>query len=120
LKYFYFLHRILIVVNHLIKTNFANGKQRTVTQCYPHINIWYCFYGFIGLIFGIIALVISKKSTDIYTANPELYYGYENLKAGRICAIIGIVLSSLYVLVLLAYVVFIGAMLLPWEELLNQ
>jgi len=79
-----------------------------------------CFcYGVLGLIFGIIALVISKKSTEIYTANPELYYGYENVKAGRICAIIGIVLSSLYLLLILGYIVLIGAML-PWGELLNQ
>lgn len=79
-----------------------------------------CFcYGVLGLIFGIIALVLAKKAIQLYNANPELYTGYENVKAGRICAIIGVVLSSLYFLVILAYLIFVGAMI-PWSEIINQ
>ncbi len=58
-----------------------------------------CCWGIVGLIFGIIAVVMAKKATDIYNANPEMYIGYQNVKAGRILAIIGICLSILALLV---------------------
>ena len=54
-----------------------------------------CCYGVLGVIFGIIALVMAKRATEIYNADPELYTGFENVKTGRILAIIGLVLSSL-------------------------
>lgn len=61
-----------------------------------------CCYGVVGLIFGIIAVVMAKKATDIYNANPEMYTGYQNVRTGKILGIIGIVLS---VLVLIANIV---------------
>jgi len=57
-----------------------------------------CCWGIIGLIFGIIALVMSKKATAIYLENPEQYSGYQNVKTGKILAIIGIILSFIYLI----------------------
>jgi hypothetical protein len=57
-----------------------------------------CCYGIAGIVFGIIALVMSKRAIEIYNADPELYTGYQNVKTGRILAIIGLVLSGLSVL----------------------
>ena len=57
-----------------------------------------CCYGIVGLILGIIALVLAKKDLVLYQENPELYANYSNLKIGRILAIIGIVLSAIYVI----------------------
>lgn len=54
-----------------------------------------CCYGLVGIIFGIIALVMAKRATALYNANPELYTGYNNVKTGKILAIIGLVLSVL-------------------------
>lgn len=62
-----------------------------------------CCYGVLGIIFGIITLVMSKRATEIYNANPEIYTDYNNVKTGRILAIIGLVLS---ILNLIASVVF--------------
>ena len=65
-----------------------------------------CFvFGLFGLIFGIVALVIQKKSTETYFLDPEMYTigSFNNLKAGKICAIIGTVLSGLHILFILAY-----------------
>jgi uncharacterized membrane protein (DUF441 family) len=58
--------------------------------------VFCCCYGIIGLTFGIIALYLSKQGIELYEVNPSLYtsVSYNNLKAGRVCAIIGIVLSS--------------------------
>lgn len=67
-----------------------------------------CCYGIVGLIFGIVALVMSKKAIDIYNANPEMYTGYQNVKTGRILAIIGIVLSALVIIANIAVLVIYG------------
>lgn len=92
----------------------------TLVLIFGIASIVTCFcYGILGLIFGVIALVLAKKAKDLYLADPELYLGYDNLKAGKICAIIGVTLSSLYLFVIIGYIIFMGAML-PWSEILNQ
>ena len=78
-------------------------------------------YGLIGLILGIIAVVLSSKSKRLYEANPGLYTmgSFNNLKAGRICGIIGICLSALYMVFLVVYIVLVGAAALtgmPWDR----
>ncbi len=42
---------------------------------------------------------------------------YKNMKAGRICAIIGTCLSALYFVIIVIYIAFVGAVLtgMPWE-----
>tara|TARA_Y100000589_G_scaffold102378_1_gene96494 strand:+ start:3963 stop:4301 length:339 start_codon:yes stop_codon:yes gene_type:complete len=65
------------------------------------ISVPSCFcYGIIGITTGIIALVLSKKGIEIYQNNPSKYKksSYNNLKAGRICAIVGMSLSLVYIL----------------------
>ncbi|RDK83477.1 hypothetical protein C8D94_10714 [Marinirhabdus gelatinilytica] len=48
---------------------------------------------------------MSKKATEVYLANPELYSGYQNVKTGKILAIIGIILNVIY----LGYVIYMFA-----------
>lgn len=66
-----------------------------------------CCWGIPGLIFGIIALILAKKAKAIYLAEPEIYTGYDNVKTGRILAIIGIIFSAVYlvtqIVILIAY-----------------
>ena len=68
----------------------------------------------LGLIFGIIGLVISKEGKQLYESNPDAYYGYGSLNAGRVLSIIGIVLSGIGVFVLLLWILgvatFVGAL----------
>ena len=78
------------------------------------ISIVTCFcYGIPGLICGIIALYLSGKDLKLYSLMPDLYTSasYSNLKAGRTCAIIGTILSGLYILFLILYFVIIGTVL---------
>lgn len=70
-------------------------------------------YGIFGIVLGIIALVLSNKDLRLYNANPELYTGIQNLRAGRTCGIIGLSIGSLFFLFLMAYLIFIGSVLLP-------
>lgn len=57
-----------------------------------------CCYGIFGLVFGIVAIVLANKSIAIYLAEPEKYSGYQNVQTGRILAIIGTILSGLYLI----------------------
>ena len=67
-----------------------------------------CCYGVIGLILGIIALILAKKDMALYKQEPERYSDYSNLNVGRICAIIGVVLSSFYLILNIVLFVTIG------------
>ncbi|SIT10119.1 hypothetical protein SAMN05421766_11026 [Zobellia uliginosa] len=67
-----------------------------------------CCYGILGLIFGIVALVLANKATSIYQENPENYTDYGNVKTGKILAIIGIVLSVLYLMMTIGMIAFFG------------
>jgi hypothetical protein len=65
------------------------------------VSIVGCFcYGIIGLGCGIAALVMASKSLAEYNQNPSGFTNasYNNAKAGRICAIIGTIISGLAVL----------------------
>ncbi len=69
------------------------------------ISIALCCTSIIGLALGIIALILGNKATKLYKDNPGAYTesSYKNVNAGRICAIIGLCLSGLY----LIYTIFI-------------
>ncbi len=71
------------------------------------LSLVFCFaYGFIGLILGIIALVMHKKDKELYLSNPKAYEAsFKNSNAGRICGLIGVILSSIYILILLIVVI---------------
>lgn len=76
-----------------------------------------CCYGVIGLILAIVALVLSKKDKVLYTLNMGAYTegSFKNLNAGRICAIIGLILN---ILMILFYIVIIAVF--GWATLSDQ
>jgi Flp pilus assembly pilin Flp len=89
------------------------------------LSIVFCWcWGIIGLILGIIAIVMAGKATQIYNNAPNTYSeaSFKNVKAGKICAIIGICLSAVYFVFLIIYFVIIGAALttMPWEAIINN
>jgi M penetrans paralogue family 26 len=59
-----------------------------------------CYFGLIGLALGIVAIFLYGKANTLYQQDPGAFTekSYKNLKAGRICAIIGVILSCLMVL----------------------
>ena len=69
-------------------------------------------YGLPGLVCGIIALVQSKRGLTAYEENPSLYKegSLKNLKAGKTCATIGVILSSIYFLIIIGYFITVGTL----------
>lgn len=86
------------------------------------ISIPTCFcWGIIGLVCGIIALVLASKGNALYKANPSGYTvsSYNNLKAGKVCGIIGVCLSGLYLLYVIFIIAIMGAAItaMPWQNM---
>ena len=88
------------------RRNLPNGTAVLVLGILSIITC--CCYGFIGLILGIIALVLANKDLKMYQENPELYLNYKNVSIGRILGIIGIVMSSLFLLLIIYVGLFVG------------
>jgi hypothetical protein len=92
--------------NHGVKVELPNA---TATLVLGILSIVFCFcYGIIGLILGIVALAISSGSMELYHENPHHFTvaSYNNLKAGRICSIIGVSISALFILIIAAVIIF--------------
>ncbi|WP_343531657.1 CCC motif membrane protein [Pedobacter sp.] len=81
-----------------------------------------CFYGLIGLALGIVALILSRKDRTNYFANMNYYTvsSYKNLSAGRVCAIIGLILSAITVFVCIVFAIFYGFNTLTDQEALKE
>ena len=78
-----------------------------------------CFYG-IGLILGVIAIVLASKATKLYAENPDNYSGYSNVKTGKILAIIGVVLSLIYIILLVWVIMTFGWDTMQDQELMQE
>ena len=93
------------------------------------LSIIFCWCsGIIGLILGIVGLILGTKSKKLYREDPDRYSlsSYKNLNAGYICALIGTIISGLFLLIIISTIIFglaIGTTILPflpWEEILNN
>ena len=82
--------------------------------------------GFIGLVLGIVAVVMSSKAIETYQQNPQAYSegSFKNVNGGRICGIIGIIVNGVLIIFGIIYLIVAGAFLttlfstFPWEDYL--
>ena len=85
-----------------------------------------CCYGIVGIISAVVALILAKNAENLYVGNPENYLvsSYKNLKAGKTCAIIGLILSVLYLIFVIFAIAMFGIKALSdpqaLQELLQQ
>ncbi|MEO5892195.1 MAG: CCC motif membrane protein [Ferruginibacter sp.] len=97
--------------NQNIQQNLPNATGALVLGIISIVGS-FC-YGIVGLICGIIGLVLANKDRKLYKETPELYSqsSFSTSNAGRTCSIIGLVLSSLIIVVVIFYIVLIGTMI---------
>ncbi|HRZ43418.1 MAG TPA: CCC motif membrane protein [Bacteroidales bacterium] len=84
------------------------------------LSIVTCFcYGIPGMVLAIIALVLAGKANTLVNAQPERYTisSVKNFKAGRVCAIIGLVLSILYLIFVIIYIAMLGTLVMNPEAI---
>jgi hypothetical protein len=76
------------------------------------------FYGIMGVILGTIGLVLANKDLTLHRNMPERYTvaSYNNLKAGRICSIIGLSLGALFLVFAIIFVFFVVNNAFPFRR----
>lgn len=81
-----------------------------------------CCYGVPGLILGIIGLVLGNKDRRLYRESPGFYTenSYKNSKAGRVCSIIALILSALFVLLIIGMIIIFGFAALQNPEAMKE
>ena len=114
-------------INQQINQQFGNSGQvpipnSTGVLVLGIISIALCWcYGIVALTCGIIAIVLANKGKALYDANPSAYTlsSFNNLKGGKICAIIGLCLGALYLIFIVVYLVILGTAfsMLPWQNM---
>lgn len=67
------------------------------------------FYGIISFVLAIIGLSMGAKGKKLYLENPGYYLesSYKNLKAGHTMSIIGLILSSFWLVFIIIYIAII-------------
>ena len=78
------------------------------------LSVWYV--SILGVVLSVIALVLAKKDLALYTSNRSqfTYSSYKKLKAGRVCAIIGLVIAIVFFFITLLSVLGILATMPFW------
>ena len=73
------------------------------------VCICYVTFGLVGITLGVIAITLASKDMKAYAANPGAYTisSYNNLKGGRVCAIIGLALNALLLVAMVIYIIWI-------------
>jgi len=76
------------------------------------------FNSLVGIIAGIVSLVMARNAEQLYHQTPRLYTpsSYSNIRSGRTCAIIGIVLAILKIIFIGIILGLLGAFI-PWDEI---
>ncbi len=96
------------IPGHNVQQNLPNATTALVLGIISIIGA-FC-YGIVGLICGVIGLVLANKDRKLFRESPDFYsqasYGTSN--AGRICSIIGLIISSLVVILVIIVLVFFG------------
>ena len=72
-----------------------------------------CFcYGLLGVIMGIISISLASGANKLIKKNPTKYSesSIQLVKAGKICGIIGLCVSSLYIIYLIGVLIFVGSL----------
>lgn len=85
--------------------------------------VFICPYiSLVGIILGIIALVLSGRDQALYNADPARYSlsSYNNMKAGKVCAIIGLSIATLtFVITVLFIIGIIATASLPFWGMMD-
>lgn len=82
--------------------------------------VFACCCSIIGSVIGVIGLVLANKAIALHNADPNMYKGFDNAKAGKILNIIGIVLGAIMLVVGIMQIIAAGGFEAYMEEFQEQ
>ncbi len=96
--------------------NLPNSNTILILGILSIVFCWWHLVSFIGIVLGIITLVLSKKEIALYYALPQRFTisSLNNVKTGRTCAIIGLIISIVVFLLVTLFLVGLLATLPFW------
>lgn len=96
--------------------NLPNSTTILVLGILSILLCWWHLVSFAGIVLGLIALVMANKELSLYHTHPSAYTlsSLNNVKTGRICAIIGLSISILIFLFVILLIMGILASLPFW------
>jgi hypothetical protein len=99
----------LITPNYQQPNNLPNATASLVLGIIAIVGA-FC-YGIVGVACGIIGLILANKDRKLYQSAPEFYSpsSFSTSNAGRVCSIIGLILGSIFLLIIIFYIIFVGA-----------
>ena len=83
--------------NKLIQQNLPNSTKVLVLGILSIVfSCWY--FSIVGVVLSILALVLANRDLSLYYSNKSQYTlsSFNNVKAGRICALIGLAVAILF------------------------
>jgi hypothetical protein len=78
------------------------------------LTIVFCWcYGILSVILGIIALVLANSGEKEYKLSPHRYSAtsYKNLRSGKTCAIVGLCLAAISLIIAIIWLVVFGSVM---------
>ena len=93
--------------------NLPNSNTILVLGILSIVFCWWHLVSFVGIVLGIITIVLANKEIAVFNANPQNFTisSLNNVKTGRICAIIGLIISIIiFVLVSLFLIGFLATL----------
>ena len=88
--------------HHLLPVNLPNARNVLVLGVLSIVfSSWY--FAVVGVFLSARALILASRDLSLYNSDRSHYSlsSYNNLKAGRVCAIIGLSVSILFCLLLI-------------------
>ena len=92
----------------VFQQNLPNSNTILVLGILSIVFCWWRLFSLVGIIMGIITIILSRKETALYYSSPGQYTvsSLNNVKTGRTCAIIGLIISI--IIFILAALLMIG------------
>ncbi len=83
--------------NNPVPKNLPNANIIMILGILSILLCWWHFVSVAGIVLGIVAIMMARKENATYSADPSRYTtsSFNNVKTGRICAIIGLTISIL-------------------------
>jgi len=96
--------------------NLPNANIVLVLGIVSIIICWWHLVSLIGIILAVVTLILAAKDLALYRSNPAFYTiaSVNNIKAGRICALIGLTISIIVFFIVMMVIIGILAAIPFW------
>jgi len=99
-----------------LQMNLPNSNTILVLGILSLVFCWWHIISIVGIVLSIVTLSLARKELLLFYAQPHNFTisSLNNVKAGRVCAIIGLIISILVFIVALLTIIGFFALLPIW------